>query len=392
VSTVVGTPRVRVGDARDRDTGGSRPVRLEYLDEIRVVVVAGVIVVHSAITYGATGSWYLASLDESTTRAGEIALSLLVITGALFGMGLLFLIAGALTVPAVERKGPGAFLLARLRRLGIPLVAFLVLAVPTLEYAKYRTEGGTDDLIGFLGGHTGWIFAPGPMWFVEALLVFSAAYVALITLRRPRPTAPRPLTFRDVAAAMLSIAASSFLVRLAFPLQSEQFHLQLALFPQYAILFGFGAAAWRRGWLGSLSPGLVRRCGRLAVAGALILPAVIAAGGGTDEGSPVLGGWHWAALASVLPEAMLAVGASLWVIGRFSRHAGRERAWARRLGPASYGAFIVHPVFVVGLALAVHPVSAPAELKFLVVAPAAVAASYALPLWLGRVLRWPRAG
>ena len=43
------------------------PSRLAYLDNLKVVLVVGVIGGHSAITYGAEGSWYLAELDESTS-------------------------------------------------------------------------------------------------------------------------------------------------------------------------------------------------------------------------------------------------------------------------------------------------------------------------------------
>jgi hypothetical protein len=55
----------------------------------------------------------------------------------------------------------------------------------------------------------------------------------------------------QVAAAAAAIAFTSFAVRLAFPLGSEQFHLQLAAFPQYVILFSpgwppDGADGWRR--------------------------------------------------------------------------------------------------------------------------------------------------
>jgi len=96
--------------------------RWSYLDELKVLVVAGVIVVHVAITYGAAGSWYVPDIDESTSAVGEVVLSVLVVIGALFSMGLLFLVAGALTVPSLERKGARRLVVERLKRLGVPLV------------------------------------------------------------------------------------------------------------------------------------------------------------------------------------------------------------------------------------------------------------------------------
>jgi peptidoglycan/LPS O-acetylase OafA/YrhL len=40
--------------------------RLAYLDNLKVLLVIGVIAVHSAITYGVDGSWYLEDYDSMT--------------------------------------------------------------------------------------------------------------------------------------------------------------------------------------------------------------------------------------------------------------------------------------------------------------------------------------
>jgi peptidoglycan/LPS O-acetylase OafA/YrhL len=45
------------------------PQRLPYLDNLKVLLVVGVIAVHSAITYGFDGAWYLESYDK--WRAGS---------------------------------------------------------------------------------------------------------------------------------------------------------------------------------------------------------------------------------------------------------------------------------------------------------------------------------
>ena len=48
------------------------------------------------------------------------------------------------------------------------------------------------------------------------------------------------------------------------------------------------------------------------------------------------------------------------------------------MAPAAYGAFIVHPPVIVGLALAIQRISVPAELKFICVLISGVAASFGL--------------
>ena len=176
------------------------------------------------------------------------------------------------------------------------------------------------------------------------------------------------------------VACAEFLTRLVFPLGTEQLRLQLALFPQYILLFAFGVAAWRRGWLGEISARVYRRCRAAALIAAGLLPPIAAAGGGLDDGSPVLGGPHWESAAFAIADAALACCASFWLLGLFRRHRGGRGSseLGRSLSRRAYGAYIVQPIVIVPFALALSPVPAPGELKFLAMAPLAVAASFAL--------------
>ena len=60
------------------------------------------------------------------------------------------------------------------------------------------------------------------------------------------------------------------------------------------------------------------------------------------------------------------------------RHLARPMPHGAALARSSYGAFVLQGVFLYGLALALRPVTAPAEAKALVVALGAVAGSFAL--------------
>ena len=57
----------------------------------------------------------------------------------------------------------------------------------------------------------------------------------------------------------------------------------------------------------------------------------------------------------------------------------------RRLAAAAYGAFIIHPPVIVGLALAAHEVPVPAEVKFAVVLAAGVAGSFGIASLVMRI-------
>jgi glucan biosynthesis protein C len=360
--------------------------RLAYLDNLKILLVVGVIAMHVAVTYGFDGSWYLESYDEMGIVIDVLTPFLAV--GWLFGLGLFFLIAGRLSSPSFDRKGPKRFMQDRLIRLGIPLLAYMLVISPLLEYVDHReNENGSESLGEFLS-HQVWEFGPGPMWFLEALLAFSAGYALLrVVRRRERPPTREPLRGSQVAVVAAVIAVASFTAHLVWPIGSEQLHLQLGTFPQYVIMFSLGAAAGRRGWLETLRPQLERRCGQAALLAAVVVPISMAAGGFFDGGAAAdrfKGGWHWQAAAASLTEGILAVCVSIWAIGYFRRRQNYLRPLARRMAPPAYGAFVVHAPVIVGLALAVQAAPVPAELKFVVVLVAGVAGSFGLAALLGR--------
>ena len=119
------------------------------------------------------------------------------------------------------------------------------------------------------------------------------------------------------------------------------------------------------------------------------MPAILLAGdffaGGAAE-DRFLGGWHWQAAAASLSEGRardvrLAVGDRV-LPGRTTTICGPWRGGWR---PPAYGAFIVHPPVLVGLALAIQPAPVPAELKFACVLAGGVALSFELAALAGRI-------
>jgi hypothetical protein len=365
--------------------------RLAYLDNLKVLLVVGVIAVHSAITYGVDGSWYLEDYDSMADVSVGV-LTVFVAVGFLFGLGAFFMIAGRLSGPALDRKGPARFVRDRLVRLGIPVVFYVVLVAPVLEYVKARSEGADQGFLSFAWAQLS-DPAPGPTWFLEALLVFSFAY-ALVRALRPAggPVSREPLRGRQVAAVGVAIGVFSFATHLVFPYGEEHFHIQFALFPQYAILFGLGCAAGRRGWLETLTLELRRRCGIVGLVAILALPVLLLAGGFTESDAKqdlYAGGWHWQAAGTSLVEATLAATLPLFLIGWFREHWTRHGPLLRGMATGAYGAFIIHPPVIVGLALALHQTALPAELKFMLVLAGGVVGSFGIT---SLVLRLPTVG
>ncbi|HEX9134135.1 MAG TPA: acyltransferase, partial [Ktedonobacteraceae bacterium] len=148
--------------------------RLLFLDNVRVLLIMLVIAGHLAIVYGGAGSWVYQ--EPTKDLVAIIILSIFTATGQAFTMGLFFLIAGYLTPGSYDRKGAAAFEKGRLLRLGIPLLIYDLFINPFVGYVAHGLprpywESYSDYLLHFRGIGT------GPLWFVEALLLFSSVYV-----------------------------------------------------------------------------------------------------------------------------------------------------------------------------------------------------------------------
>jgi glucans biosynthesis protein C len=182
----------------------SRP-REQWVDNLRVIVIAGVIVMHAAVAYLVDiADWYY-NAERTSSGVWPMLLSGPALIGALFALGPLFLVAGWFSARSLARRGAGGFVRSRLPRLGVPLVVFVLLIDPLTAYVGDRGKG---DLTAPLGTRQ---MQVGVMWFVAALLAFSVAYAAL---RRLHPAAAprRPLRPGVLVAAALMIAVSSFAV------------------------------------------------------------------------------------------------------------------------------------------------------------------------------------
>ncbi|GLW10069.1 hypothetical protein Misp01_51980 [Microtetraspora sp. NBRC 13810] len=346
-----------------------RTGRLLYLDNLRVALTVLVVVHHLAVTYGNIPLWY--HVEPAEDPSG-LALDILVTFDQAFFMGAFFFISGLFTPGAHDRKGGRLFLRDRLVRLGIPLLAFLLLLRPLVNFESYPAVAAA------LGdpGLPYWLFYlvtwdPGPMWFVEVLLVFAALYAVWRAFARAVPVVETPVAPRARAVVLftLGLTAATFLWRLVVPVEAYWPVIGLptpSYLPQYAALFVAGLVAYRRRWLEALSP----RAGRLAFAAAGAVTAVLFPLAMVTAG-PVqtlaLAAWH----------SSFAVAMCTGLLWLFRRRFDRQGPRGRFLSANAYTVYVVHPVVLVGVAWAFVWLDAPAVVKF------AVTTVIALPLcWL----------
>src|SRR2546429_7991379 len=89
--------------------------RVPYLDNLKVLLVATVIVGHAWAGYDQIGSWAYTDVRESSiSPVTESVLEGVFGPFALFALGFFFLMAGLVTPGSVSRTGPGRFARDRL--------------------------------------------------------------------------------------------------------------------------------------------------------------------------------------------------------------------------------------------------------------------------------------
>jgi hypothetical protein len=369
-----------------------RSSRLVYVANLKVLLIAAIIAAHAVLGYAATtDAWSWSDVREVTLSAAVESVLLLTFVLTAVVIPLLFLVAGLLTPPSLERKGTATYVRDRLLRLGVPFVVVALLLWPLLEYALFRTLGEAPGLWTYLRAEG--TLDTGVLWFVGALLVFSLVYAGWVQLRggRPGPGTTGRVHTGHLLALAAAVTATTFLVRVVLPLEGDNPVVDLNLWewPACIALFGLGIAASGRGWLAAVPDRLRRHCRTATVAAALAIGGLLASSGalGIDE-EQLTGGWRWPALAFVVCESAIAVFGAVWFLGVAQRYLDRRLPL---VGPgaarSAYGAFMLQGPVLLGFALLLRPVPLPAEIKALVVGTAAVAGSFALARLLIRRVR-----
>jgi glucans biosynthesis protein C len=358
-------------------------VRRYDIDNLKVTLTVGVIVTHAILTYADLGSWHYQERNLGDFAA--IALTIPVVIGALFAMGLFFLLAGLFTPAALQRKGTQRFIIDRCLRLGLPVIAYIVAVTPfvnllvdKVQYRRPLTWGRWRYQVTRLD--------TGPVWFVAVLLLFSVLYACLRHFRPAHSSPVQSLRGRWLTALALVIGTASFLVRLKFAMNSTQvMNVHLFQWPQHICLFWLGVRASEARWLDPVAERMRRRCGWIASAGVACLPALMAVGGAFKEGATdraFSGGWTWQSAGTALLEGALAVSFAIWLLGWFAARWNRTGPVAQRLAASAYQAFLLQTPVLVCLALVLRGLHVAPEVRLLILAPTSVAAAFGIAVLL----------
>jgi len=179
--------------------------------------------------------------------------------GPMSGMAFFFLIAGILTPGSLARKGLRRFLVDRAVRLGVPMLFFMIVLSPVVEYVDPGNAGWDRGFPRF-AVHVWVHLLPGPTWFLGVLLAFSALYALARRAVPARSRAATPVRARDLVAAAAAVAVASYLVRLSVPIGAERWHLGVAQAPGWTVGFLLGVVGGERNWFDRIRPSMSRGC------------------------------------------------------------------------------------------------------------------------------------
>ena len=342
--------------------------RLPFIDNLRILLICGVLVNHLNCTYGAIGAWEYH--DPATNLLTGVLLSIL--NGILMacGMGIFFLLAGYFTPGSYDRKGGASFVPDRLVRLGLPLLLYDLLIQPLVVYLAGGLPGSYWSFYGaYLLQVRG---VDGVVWFLAVLLLFDLLYAGWRGLARSRRSAsatsgtlPGSLA---IAGFICALGLVTFVVRIWWPagwvLQLLP-GLKVGYLPQYASCYILGLVASRRTWFFKLTPRMARDWSLIAGLSTLIFVGLAfssmmqeaGAAGAQQAGYAIAGGFNWLALSYALWEAIMVVGMSIGLLVLFRERWNHQGNLARSLAPTVYTVYLIHAPVLIGFAYAFHVVA-----------------------------------
>ena len=360
----------------------AKPARLLYIDNLRVFTIALVVLQHAAVTYSGLGSWYYkeaAPLGQAEFLFFGLGQS----HAQAFFMSLFFLIAGSFVPASFARKGPRAFLLDRLYRLGVPLLVYVLvmhpllvkILHPDLDVAAYILKGlHTLDILSWTG----------PLWFVEALLIFTVAALPFLGRLHRQSAPPAALPATTIWALIALVSAAAFGIRLVFPIGTSFANLQFCYFAAYIVAFAVGVLAGARGWLDRISYRTAKRW--LLASFALGLPlwlCAMVAGGAREGRLNIDGGMAAGPFLYALWESFFCVAFIVALLGIAREKLDFQKPWMRFLADNTFGVYVFHAIVLVLVSLALKPLALSVIPKFALVSLLALAGSF-LVAWAVR--------
>jgi glucans biosynthesis protein C len=366
--------------------------RLHALDAVRAFAMIGGIFLHASASFPPTPSGVPMWIVVDNHRS--VALAVLFHVLHVFRMTTFFLIAGYFAHLTFHRRGARAFIMDRLKRIALPLLAgwpfaFAALLAAMIGGAMVMAHGGPLPPAPPSGFPA---FSWAHLWFLYVLLLL---YAAMLTARGLAALLDHGGQLRRSIDALVDAMVRSGLapVVLAIPGTASLYYTPIwlawfgipvpdSLVPNvaaataYGVAFGFGWLAqrvpalleiWRRRWQMNMVLAVLLTAADLRLGGPV--PVIVLATRGTEKileaACYMLASWTW----------------TFGLIGMALRFLSNFSPARRYIADASYWLYIIHLPIVMALQIAVSQLSWPWYAKYgfiLGVAFPLMLASYAL--------------
>ena len=332
-----------------------------------------VILHHLAVTYTWSQGWYYH--EPLGDGAAFHVLSVFIMLTQAFFMGAFFLIAAYFIPGSFERRGAVSFAGERLLRLIVPLLVYrFVLAPATSLAVGWFAYDQPPTVAGYWATNS-----PGPLWFLELLLVLTMGWVVWRRFRPERlpaiPWKTAPPRWPGVATFALLLGLGTWLFRIWMPVYSYIEWIDFptpAYLPQYVSLFVVGLVAYRREWF-TLIPDRLGVAGLVALvtASCTLLPLSMVGPdlSWTGNGTPQ-------SLAFSLWEGIFSTGICLALLAWFRNRCDWQGPRLRWLSNANYAVYVVHAPVIVLIALVLMPLGVPILFKLIIAVSAGIPLCY----------------
>jgi glucans biosynthesis protein C len=353
------------------------PMRMFFIDNLKILLTVLVIMHHTMMTYGDLGDWYFK--DPNTDAVSSFIFIILSGLNQGFFMALFFFISTYFVPFSYNHKGPKKFLKDRFIRLGIPLLIYIAIVNPVMEYFLfYDTEmpffefyalqfQSFEGIWDFLSGN-------GPLWFLLALMIFTVFYCIwrqIFQANSEKEAVKKPPSNMILVTIIIIMTVFTFLMRIIFPVNAGDafLNIQLAHVVQYIIMLILGVIAYQRDWFHNISDKQGKMWLIIAFLSIIYFFILGIAGGATEGGNItiLLGGLRWEALAFALWESIYCMGMCIGLITLFRKKWNTQGKVSKTIFANSYTMYLIHAPVLVGVSIILVVIPIFALLKFVIV-------------------------
>jgi glucans biosynthesis protein C len=370
--------------------------RLYFIDNLRWLMVMFVVMVHTTVTYSHIGGWYYYENQvENLDIVSKLFSAIFNSFNQAYFMGFLFLLAGYFVPSSFDKKGAGKFIKDRLIRLGVPLLIYIFIIDPFINfvlkglYLKAYIISFTQFYSDYITKYN-FLSGTGPLWFAETLLIFSLIYVLLRVTRikllkeTKKDYLPSHLT---IVLLILLISCIAFLIRLVYPINTGFLNLQFCYFAQYIILFIIGIKCYRTNLLMRLPYNFGKLWFRIVlIGGSIFWILMMIFGGALNGGDGVYyGGMYWQTVAYALWESSFCAGICLGLIVIFREKFNYRSKLNGFLSDNYFGVYVFHAPILVFISISLRHFYLYPLLKILIVGPITIFISFTFSYFIRKV-------